>query len=151
MTQCYVFVFVVWSLFCICSTRCLLIFISRFILTFSCGRAVFDNRSTFGLQSRPCPPVFGSIMCRAVYSYKGERIISEIICAFHYKWRRSCYLEIGNIGRRRRRNCNLARVPAANIAYNKHRVKNKEWLGPCSVINLGPRLSKRKLVKMKRN
>jgi len=43
---------------------------------------------TFGLQSHPCPPAFVSIICHAIYSYKKERTISEIICACHDKWRR---------------------------------------------------------------
>ena len=51
----------------------------------------------------------------------------------------------------RGRNRNLARARAANTANNKHRVKNKERLGPCSVTNLGPRIPKCKLVKLKRN
>jgi len=73
MTQCYVFVFVVRSLFCICSTRCLLIFISRFILTFSCGRAVFDNRSTFGLQIKVVHVLLSSgPSCAVLYTLTKE-------------------------------------------------------------------------------
>ena len=113
---------------------------------------VFNNRGPHIWSAKwSMPPILGSIICHAVYSYKGERIISEIICACHYKWRRSCYLAIRDNVRIRRRNCNLARARATNIATNKYRIKNKEWLGPRSVRNLGPRLSKCKLVKTKRN